>query len=146
MNNAHEKTSVIGFYGYSNSGKTSLIFKLIRKLYAAGYTSAVIKRTDKAISSETKEKDTSGYRAAGAKITSFSSLSETNFVLPENMTTFQIVEIINFLSGVDLIFVEGANEPEIQKIQIGEIPARDHTIYHYDGDFDHLYKLILEMI
>lgn len=146
MNKHPEKTSVLGFYGYSNSGKTSLIFKLISKLDAAGYTVAVIKRTDKAISSEAKEKDTSAYRAAGARITSFSSLNETNFVLPEGMTTFQIIEKIKYLSGVNLIIVEGANEPEIQKIQVGEIHPRENTIYQYNGDFDHLYKLILEMI
>ena len=146
MNGNPEKTSVIGFYGYSNSGKTSLIYKLIRKLDAEGYTTAVIKRTDKAISSEPKEKDTSGYRAAGAKITSFSSLSETNFVLPQDMTTIEIIEKIKIYSRVDLVIVEGAHEPEIQKIQLGEIPPRVNTIYQYDGDFNRLYSLIIKMI
>ncbi|MDO9546064.1 MAG: molybdopterin-guanine dinucleotide biosynthesis protein MobB [Pelolinea sp.] len=146
MKDGPQKTSVIGFYGFSNSGKTSLIFKLIRKLDAAGYSSAVIKRTDKALSSEPKEKDTSGYRAAGAKITSFSSLSETNFVLPEKITIHQTIDILLAISDVDLIFVEGAFEPEIQKIRLGGIPKRENTIYEYDGDFDSLYNLILKMI
>ena len=135
-----------GFYGYSNSGKTSLIFKLLRKLDQAGYTIAVIKCTDKAISSEPTEKDTSAYRAAGAKITSFSSLTETNIVLPEKMITNQIINTLLLIKSIDVVFVEGASEPYIPKIRLGAIPCRENTIYDYDGNFDNLYKIILDMI
>jgi molybdopterin-guanine dinucleotide biosynthesis adapter protein len=137
---------VIGFYGFSNSGKTSVIFKLIRKLKVAGYRSAVIKRTDKAISSEPKDKDTFGFRAAGAKITSFASMSETNFVLGKIIPTRKIVEIILNINEVDLIIVEGAMDKEIKKIRLGNIPLRENTIYDYKNGFENLYKTILKMI
>lgn len=146
MNEDHVEIPVIGFYGFSNSGKTSVIFKLIRKFEVAGYFTAVIKQTDKVISSEQKGKDTAGYRAAGAKMTSFSSLNETNFVLPKIMKTGQIIKNLLNFEKVDLIFIEGAFEPGIKKIRLGNIPQRENTIYDYDGDFDRLYELILDMI
>ena len=136
---------VIGFYGYSDSGKTSLIFRLIKELEKEGFSTAVVKRTDKSISSESAEKDTSGFRTAGAKMTSFSSASETNFVLPVSMPLSQIINKLRAFMEVDIIIVEGARDPEIQKVRLGEIPERDHTIYTYDGDFDKLMKLMLRL-
>ena len=145
MKDYFNNPKVIGFYGYSDSGKTSLILRLIRELKKAGFSTAVVKRTDKSISSESAEKDTSGFRTAGAKMTSFSSDSETNFVLPVSMPLSQIINKLRAFMEVDIIIVEGARDPEIQKVRLGEIPERDHTIYTYDGDFDKLMKLILRL-
>ena len=140
------KIPILGFYGFSNSGKTSMIFKLIRRLGKAGYQTAVVKQTDKAISSEPQEKDTYGYRAAGAKITSFSSLNETNFVISKNMKTGEIIDNLLNLEIIDIVFVEGANDPDIKKVRLGNIPLRENTIYDYENDFEKLYQLILKMI
>ena len=144
MKESSNTPKVIGFYGYSNSGKTSLIFRLIKALEKAGFSTAVIKRTDKGVSSESTEKDTSGFRAVGAKITSFSSANETNFVLPVNMPLSKIIKKIRVFMEVDIIIVEGARNPEIRKVRLGEIPERDNTIYTYEGDFDNLMELILK--
>jgi molybdopterin-guanine dinucleotide biosynthesis protein B len=144
MKESSNTPKVIGFYGYSNSGKTSLIFRLIKALEKAGFSTAVIKRTDKGVSSESTEKDTSGFRTAGAKMTSFSSANETNFVLPVSMPLSQIIDKIRVFMEVDIIIVEGARNPEIRKVRLGEIPERDNTIYTYEGDFDNLMELILK--
>ena len=144
MKESSNTPKVIGFYGYSNSGKTSLIFRLIKALEKAGFSTAVIKRTDKGVSSESTEKDTSGFRAVGAKITSFSSANETNFVLPVNMPLSKIIKKIRVFMEVDIIIVEGARNPEIRKVRLGEIPERDNTIYTYEGDFDNLMEQILK--
>jgi len=137
---------LIGLYGFSNSGKTSLIFRIIKALEKAGFSAAVIKCTDKNISSEPAEKDTSGFRAIGAKMTSFSSTSETNFVLPATMPLSQIIEHIRIFVDVDIILVEGAHDPEIQKVRLGDIAERENTIYTYEGDFDALFEQILLLI
>jgi len=137
---------VIGLYGYSNSGKTSLIYRIIKALEKAGFSAAVIKCTDKNISSELAEKDTSGFRAAGAKMTSFSSISETNFVLPAQLHLSQIIEHIRAFVEVDIILVEGARDPEIQKVRLGDITIRENTIYTYEGDFDSMLEKILILL
>jgi len=145
MKDYSNHSKVIGFYGYSDSGKTSLIFRLIKALEKAGLSVAVIKRTDKSISSESAEKDTSGFRAAGARMTSFSSATETNFVLPASMPLSQIIDQIRAFMEVDIIIVEGARDPEIHKVRLGDIPDRDNTIYTYEGDFNKLMKLIFRL-
>ena len=145
MKDYSNHSKVIGFYGYSDSGKTSLIFRLIKALEKAGLSAAVIKRTDKSISSESAEKDTSGFRAAGARMTSFSSATETNFVLPASMPLSQIIDQIRAFMEVDIIIVEGARDPEIHKVRLGDIPDRDNTIYTYEGDFNKLMKLIFRL-
>ena len=137
---------LIGIYGFSNSGKTSLIFRIINALEKVGFSAAVIKCTDKNISSEPAEKDTSGFRAAGAKLTSFSSTSETNFVLPAMMPLSQIIDHIRVFVEVDIILVEGAHDPEIQKVRLGDIAERENTIYTFEGDFDTLFEQILLLI
>ena len=146
MKESSSLPTVIGLYGFSNSGKTSLIFRLIKSLEKAGCSAAVIKCTDKNISSEPAEKDTSGFRAAGAKMTSFSSTSETNFVFPTIMPLSQIIEHIRIFVEVDIILVEGAYDPKIQKVRLGGITERENTIYTYGGDFDTLFEQILLLL
>jgi molybdopterin-guanine dinucleotide biosynthesis protein B len=146
MNEPDNNSGEIGFYGFSDSGKTSLIVKLIESLGKGGFSTAVIKCTDKKISSESFEKDTSRFRAAGAKMTSFSSPSETNFVIPESMTSSQIIRKIRKYLDVDIIIVEGAHDPKILKVRLGDIEERNNTIYTYDGDFDSLMRIILELV
>jgi molybdopterin-guanine dinucleotide biosynthesis protein MobB len=146
MPEKNNKVPVIGLYGFSNSGKTSLIFKIIRKLEMDGFKCAVIKQTDKSISSEPQGKDTHGYRAAGAKVTSFASMSETNFVLANKMGILEIVEKISIIDKVDLIIIEGALDAEIEKIRLGDIPKRENTIYDYINDFEKLYKLLINKL
>ncbi|MCD6356396.1 MAG: molybdopterin-guanine dinucleotide biosynthesis protein B [Anaerolineaceae bacterium] len=138
--------AVIGFYGYSKSGKTSLIIRLVSELKREGYKIAVIKRTDKWIHSEPAGKDTGSYRAAGAKITAFSSKSETNFVMPTYMKLAQILENLHMFMDVDLVIVEGAYDSNICKIRLGEIPEREKTIFTYDGDFSKVKEYALKFI
>lgn len=146
MNEPDSNSGEIGFYGFSDSGKTSLIVKLIESLGNDGFSTVVIKCTDKNISSESVEKDTSRFRAAGAKMTSFSSPGETNFVIPESMTSSQIIRKIRKYLDVDIIIVEGAHDPKIPKVRLGDIEERNNTIYTYDGDFDSLMRIILELV
>ena len=146
MEKPFDSRKVLGFYGYSNSGKTSLIFRLVSDLTGAGYKVAVVKRTDKDISSESTEKDTSGYRAAGACLTSFSSTNETNFVIPKQMDVDKIIQKLHTFDDPDLILIEGAFEPHIEKIRVGIIPQRENTIITYQGDYSKLKNYVLKKI
>ena len=146
MIESNKSSKVIGFYGYSDSGKTSLILRLIKALGKKRYSTVVIKCTDKSLNSEPVEKDTSRFRTAGAIMTSFSSLSETNFVVPRSMKIPQIIKAIRMFTDVDLIIVEGASDPHIPKVRMGDIKKRDNTIYTYNGDFNCLIKKIVDLI
>jgi len=133
---------LFGFYGESNSGKTSLIIKIVKKLGDEGYKISAVKITDKKISIDTKGKDTWKYSRAGSKLTVLSSPIETDYMLKENKGMAEIIQHIKELGEYDLIIVEGAHDKNIPKIRIGNIPERENTLLTYNGDFEAIINLI----
>jgi molybdopterin-guanine dinucleotide biosynthesis protein B len=140
------KPYIIGFYGYSNTGKTTVIVDLIKKLTEAKYKVATIKCSDKKISFDTQKKDTYKHAQAGANPVVLSSLSETDFIINKKLTTEDIINNLTKFEKVDIIIIEGAKDPDIFKVRIGDIQKRENTILDYKGDFEHLYKFIEEKI
>ncbi len=140
------KPYIIGFYGYSNTGKTTVIASLIKKLTEAKYSVATVKCSDKKISFDTQEKDTYKHAQVGANPVVLSSLSETDFIVKKKLSLEEIVKYLTAFEKIDVIIVEGAKDPGILKVRIGDIQKRENTILDYTGDFEHLYKFIKEKI
>jgi molybdopterin-guanine dinucleotide biosynthesis protein B len=138
--------AIIGFYGSSNTGKTTLIVKIIEKLTKEGYKLATIKRTNKKIEIDTKEKDTWNHGRAGAKMIVFSSACETDFIIKESMKTKDIIQNILKMNYYDIIIVEGASDPDIPKIRLGDIKERDNTIGYYQDNFEEIFQNIKKEI
>ena len=135
-------SKVFGIYGNSDSGKTTLIVKLVEKLVKEGYLVATIKQTKKAISMDTKRKDTWRHHGAGAELVVFSSICETDFLLNKSMSTSDIMRRISEFGCYDIILVEGADDPCIPKIQIGAGKKRENTIAFYEDNFNEIFKII----
>jgi molybdopterin-guanine dinucleotide biosynthesis protein B len=133
---------VIGFYGRSNCGKTTIISELIKQLAKEGYKICAIKQTDKPLSIDTKNKDTWKYRESGADIIVFSSTIEATFLLPNSFNISIIIKKISQFLDPDIIFIEGANDPAIPKIRIGSITLRENTVFTYKGDIINLIDYI----
>lgn len=136
------KPAVIGFYGKSNTGKTTLIVKIIKRLTTAGIKVAMIKITDKNIGIDTEEKDTWKYGKAGSKLVVFSSPVETDFLHMKSIETSKILNYIEDQGEHDIVIVEGARDRNIPKIRLGDIIERENTLLTYDGDFDKLFEKI----
>jgi len=141
-----KKPAIIGFYGKSNTGKTTLIVDLIKKLTKEGYNVATIKKTDKKIEMDVEGKDSWKHASAGAKAVVLSSSNETDFIVKKNVETLEIIEHMSKFGDYDIILVEGASDKNIQKVRIGDIKLRENTIMTYDGDFEKLYKIVKEKI
>jgi len=129
---------VIGIYGKSNSGKTTIINNIIKQLSNEGFNIASVKITDKEIGVDTKGKDTWKYAKAGAKLVVLSSPKETDFLIKKSEGILEIIAQINQIAKYDLIIIEGANDKYTPKIRIGDIKKRDNTIFTYLGDFKKL--------
>ena len=136
------RSYVIGFYGYSNTGKTNVISDLIKKLNEEEHRVAVIKCSDKKISFDKEEKDTYKHSKAGANPVVLSSLLETDFIIKKNLSIDDIINYLTVLEKLDIILVEGANDKNLLKVCIGDIQKRENTIMEYDGDFEKLYNFI----
>ena len=135
-------TPVIGIYGISNTGKTTLIIDIIEQLSNDGYNIATVKITDKEIGVDTKGKDTWKHEKAGAKLVVLSSPKETDFMIKKPIEIQEIIAQISKIAKYDLIIIEGANDKYTPKIRIGDIKKRENTIFTYIGDFKELIDLL----
>jgi molybdopterin-guanine dinucleotide biosynthesis protein B len=140
------KPYIIGFYGYSNTGKTTVIVDLIKKLKEAKYEVATIKCSDKKINFDIQEKDTYKHAQVGANPIVLSSISETDFIIKKKLSIKKIIKYLTTLKKIDIIIIEGAKDPDIIKVRIGDIQKRENTILDYIDDFEYLYNFIEKKI
>ena len=140
MNTSEKKArpKIIGFYGFSQSGKTYLIKRVIETLTEKGFRIAAIKKTDKNIHVDQDGKDTREFSRAGSRSVVLSAADTTTFFLNKKMTNYAIIRVLGESGSFDFIFIEGANEKEVKKIRIGDIPIRENTIWTYNENFEEL--------
>ena len=138
--------AVLGFYGYSNTGKTTVIEYLIEELTNRGFKVATVKMTDKPISIDKEGKDTWRFAQKGAKITIMSTPVETGYILKQKEDLPSILNCIYNLGDVDVVLVEGAKDPSIKKIRFGDAPIRKNTVFTYDGNNEKILDFILATV
>lgn len=139
-----KKPIIVGFYGYSNSGKTTLIERLIQELVSRGKKISAIKQSGHPISMDIEGKDTHRFTKAGADPVILSSTIETNFIFKSPLAINEIIKLITTINKPDIIIIESARDAAIEKIRIGDIDIRENTIWTYDGNFEVLIEKILD--
>ncbi len=140
------KPVIFGIYGRSNTGKTTLIKGIIKKLSEEGFKIASIKISDKKIDIDTEGKDSFEHAQAGSKLVVISSREETDFLIKEKKEIKTIIHQICNIGKYDLILIEGAKDKFISKIRLGDIKQRENTILTYSGNFKELIELIKKEI
>jgi molybdopterin-guanine dinucleotide biosynthesis protein B len=140
------QAALIGFYGYSNSGKTTLIERLIGDLRAEGLRVAAVKVSEQALSLDQPGKDSDRYAQAGANGVALAGRVESGFRFPERLALRDILHVLEEVSAPDVILVEGADDDFVPKVRVGDKDLRANTRWTYDGDYDRLKKMIHEMI
>lgn len=137
------KTQIIGFYGYSGSGKTSLLERITNELSKRNIRVSVVKQSDRTADLDRQGKDTYRLIRAGANAAAFLSANQALFFVEGVEDFWKIIRLMEQAGEPHIILVEGANDPKIKKIRIGEKPQRENTIYTYNGDFNELMDIIL---
>ena len=103
---------VVGFAGYSGSGKTAVIEKLIPCLRRRGLRVAVLKHSGHGPELDWTGKDTWHFLQAGAAVTAASGPGGSMVL---EYREWPLLEALGQIQGVDLILVEGyKNEPLTQ--------------------------------
>jgi molybdopterin-guanine dinucleotide biosynthesis protein B len=133
---------IIGFYGYSKSGKTKLISELISYFSKENYNIACIKQTNKFYDVDKKGKDTYRFAIEGSNFIVFMTRKHTSFIIRKEMKINDVIEYIMNYSNLDLIFIEGAKDYFIPKIRIGEKPLIENTILDYNNDINKIISII----
>jgi molybdopterin-guanine dinucleotide biosynthesis adapter protein len=119
---------ILSFVGRSNSGKTTLIERVIPELVRAGYKVATVKHAGHGFNLDTEGKDSWRHKRAGAS--SVMVLSKGSMAMFADVSDQMSVEEVRdrFLDRTyDLIIAEGWKHESYPKIvvireEIGEIP------------------------
>ncbi|MDH5542327.1 MAG: molybdopterin-guanine dinucleotide biosynthesis protein B [Nitrospinota bacterium] len=115
----------LGFCGYSDSGKTTLIEKLIPALASAGLTAGYLKHDAHRLDVDREGKDTWRIYKAGASVVAANSEEET-FARTSSVMDGSI------FAGCDLVIVEGFKNAEWDKF----------WVHPYDGDSGNMPNLV----
>ena len=109
---------VLCFVGRKNSGKTTLMEKVIAGLKAAGHRVAAVKHDAHRFEIDHPGKDSFRFTAAGADITVISSREKTAVVLHHREEIPLEAILSRFVEGVDIILAEGYKASRFPKIEV----------------------------
>lgn len=124
------QSPVVGIAGWKNSGKTTLVTRLVETLTARGHRVSTVKFShhEGHASEDGKVRDTSRHVAAGAAQVAFASPARWSIVEPggaaphwhecsESRST-TLAAIVRTMAPADLIIVEGYKSAAIPKIEV----------------------------
>jgi molybdopterin-guanine dinucleotide biosynthesis protein B len=115
---AKESIPYFSFVGRSNTGKTTVIERLIPILVGKGLKVAVIKHHPHDFEIDIPGKDTYRYKQAGATMSILASPGKVA-VVEDTETELTLEEIITrYIHDVNLLIVEGFKREEIPKIEV----------------------------
>jgi len=109
---------VVSIVGRANSGKTTLVEKLVKELAARGYRVATVKHTPQGMSFDNPEKDSWRHLEAGSGAAA--AVSQDRLVLVKPVTPqITLGEIARILGeDYDLILTEGFKHQDAPKIEV----------------------------
>jgi len=108
---------LIGLAGFSNSGKTTFLEKLIAELKRRGYRVGVVKHTHHQIEFDQPGKDTWRHARAGAEVVALAAPGGVSLVRSFESDPGPDA-VISMISGVDLIVIEGYKRGKWPKIEV----------------------------
>nr|WP_307992051.1 molybdopterin-guanine dinucleotide biosynthesis protein B [uncultured Niameybacter sp.] len=114
---------VFAVSGVKNSGKTTLIEKIVSRLNELDYKVGVIKHDGHEFVADHEGTDTDRHKKAGAK--SVMIYSDTKMMLIQDCYKARIEELIQYQKDMDIVIVEGMKYSNLPKIEIvrGEISS-----------------------
>jgi molybdopterin-guanine dinucleotide biosynthesis protein B len=109
---------VVSIVGKSESGKTTLLEKLLKELKARGYRVATVKHTAEKLSFDEPGKDSWRHIQAGSEATLISSPDKVVLIKPTR-TTISLEEIVRLIGeDYDIILTEGFKVSDAPKIEV----------------------------
>ena len=110
-------STVISFVGWSGSGKTTFLRKVIKELKGRGLAVAVVKNTCQHMEPDIQGKDTWAFARAGADTVILNG--PTVFFRQEKVSARKdIAAVLEGITGVDIIILEGAGDSFLPKVEV----------------------------
>jgi len=121
---------VLGIVGNSDSGKTTLVERLVERC-GTGSRVATVKHCTHPPDVDTAGKDTARHRAAGAAETVALTDDGEWFATGESRTLADTLDAL--ASDYDYAFVEGYSDAAIPKVALGDREATDPVLKRFDS-------------
>lgn len=137
------KPKIITIVGKSNSGKTTLLEKLIALLTRRGYRIGSVKHAHDGFEMDTEGKDSWRHRKAGAAATLV--ITQDKIAMTKDDKTGDIEKMARYLSDMDIILAEGFKRQNLPKIEVfrkdglheNPLCMTDPTLMAFVTDSDH---------
>ena len=114
-------TSIVAVVGSGNTGKTTVIEKLIPVLQQRGYRVGCVKHVAHNFALDPSGKDSWRHRAAGAEtvvVDANDQMVMFKALAPRSDSDRLINEILSYFTDVDIVLAEGYKSVDIPKIEI----------------------------
>ena len=125
----------IGFIGYSNSGKTTLIEKLIPLLAARGLQVAAVKNAHHGFDMDRPGKDSYRYREAGASQVLIATSQRWALLTETPQSPAPLEALLAQLAPCDVVLVEGfKSEGQVPRIEVRRTTSTEPPIFPGDAN------------
>ncbi len=125
--------NVIAVCGCKNSGKTTLITRIVDRLSSVGLKVAVIKHDGHDFSCDIPGTDTYRFTESGAYATA--CFSDNRLFIHRIGTGDTLEGIIGMFPEADLIIVEGCKDSSLPKLEVIRQAVSDHAVSNPEGRF-----------
>ncbi len=109
---------VYGVIGWKNSGKTSLMERLVAEITARGFSVSTVKHVHHAVDLDQPGKDSFRHRAAGAREVVLASADRFALMVEHRGPEPELPAILARLAPVDLVLVEGYKRDAHPKLEV----------------------------
>ena len=109
---------VFGVIGWKNSGKTSLMERLVSEITGRGFSVSTVKHVHHSVDLDQPGKDTFRHRAAGAREVVLASADRRAIMVEHGGAEPELPAVLARMSPVDLILVEGYKRDAHPKVEV----------------------------
>jgi molybdopterin-guanine dinucleotide biosynthesis protein B len=125
----------IGFIGYSNSGKTTLIEKLIPLLTARGLSVSAVKNAHHGFDMDRPGKDSYRYREAGASQVLIATSQRWALLTETPEAPAPLETLLAQLAPCDIVLVEGfKSEGHVPRIEVRRTTSTEPPLFPRDAN------------
>jgi molybdopterin-guanine dinucleotide biosynthesis protein B len=109
---------VYGVIGWKNSGKTSLMERLVTDITGRGFSVSTVKHVHHAVDLDQPGKDTYRHRAAGAREVVLASADRLAILVEHRGPEPELPAVLARMAPVDLVLVEGYKRDAHPKVEV----------------------------
>lgn len=132
--------AIITVVGFSNSGKTTLIEKLLPELKRRGLKVGTVKHAHHGFSIDREGKDSWRHQQAGADMVAVAGPAKTAMIIQSPLGRLE--DIRHWMTGMDLIVAEGWKSERMPKIEVLRSAVHANPLFLEDPD---LFALVTDV-